>query len=187
MKGPEKLTAEFHSKHAAEIVKDLRRDPRTRVFALSIRSCIHKFFHLRSVRIMLRGLDIFGAVLIRTKVGAHLVYALIPGARPLLCSNCLNDTGLRLDAEASGIANALACPNCGSRTGRRLTKYLVDYLLFRFFVRGSVVRRKYGAAPWLQFNTHHFRKGDYVPPKWLQRDLDLLSRAGGVGVFHYGT
>lgn len=181
-----KSPTDFHGKHADEILKDLRKDPRTKAFASSIQSRIHAFLHLRSVRTVFRGLDIFGAVLIRTKLGAFLVYTLIPGARPLLCSNCLNDTGLRFDAEASGIVNAIACPNCGSRTGKRLTKYLIDYLIFRFFVRGSVVRRKYGAAPWLQFNTHHFRKGDYVPPKWLQRDLDLLSQAGGVGVFHYG-
>jgi hypothetical protein len=147
---------------------------------------IRQFWRARPVHRALRALDILGAVLIRTKLGAHFVYMMVPDARPLLCSNCFNDTGLRLDAEASGIVNALPCPNCGSRTGKRLTKHLIEYLIFRFFVRGSVVRRKYGAAPWLQFNTHHFRKGDYHPPKWLQHDLDLLSEAGGVGVFHYG-
>jgi hypothetical protein len=151
-----------------------------------VRTLIRKFLSLRPVRRVLRGLDMVGAVLIRTRLGAHVVYTLIPGARPLLCSNCLNDTGLRLDAEESGIVNALACSNCGSRTGKRLTKYLIDYLIYRFFVRGSLRRHKYGGSPWLQFNKHHFRNSTYCPPEWLQHDLDLLSESGGVGIFHYG-
>lgn len=173
-------------KHSKELLKDLRKDPRTKALASSFRSRMRSLFHLPLVRRTLRGLDIVGAVLIRTKLGARLLYMFIPGARPLLCSNCLNDTGLRLDAEASGIVNALPCPNCSSRTGKRLTKYLIDYLIHRFFVRGSVIRHKYGATPWLQVNTYHFRKGTYHPPEWLQRDLDLLCDACGVGVFHYG-
>jgi hypothetical protein len=177
---------DFPSQHSKEILKDLRKDPRTKALSSSLGSRVRGLFQLRPVRRALRALDIVGSILIRTKLGARLVYMLLPGARPLLCSNCLNDTGLRLDAEASGIVNALPCPNCGSRTGKRLTKYLIEYLIYRFFVRGSVIRYRYGASPRLQVNTHHFRKGTYCPPEWLQHDLHLLSEAGHVGVFHYG-
>jgi hypothetical protein len=174
------------SAHAKEIRKDFLKYPGAKALTSSRKYRLGQFWRLRAVSKLLRALDVVGAVLIRTKLGAWFVYMIIPGARPLLCSNCFTDTGLRMDAEASGIVNALPCPNCGSRTGKRLTKHLIDYLIFRFFVRGSVARNRYGAAPLLQFNTHHFRKSDYHPPKWLQRDLDLLSEAGGVGVFHYG-
>jgi hypothetical protein len=146
----------------------------------------HRLLSLRPVRQFLRALDVIGAVLIRTRLGAYFVYALLPSARPVLCSNCLNDTGLRFDAEAAGIANALPCPNCGSRSGKRLTRHLIEYLMSRFFVRGSVIRFEYGGAPWLQFNAHHFRTGTYGAPAWLEGDLKLLSEAIGVGVFHYG-
>lgn len=145
-----------------------------------------QFLSLRIVQKVLRVFDALGAVLIRTQLGAGIVCGLIPSARPVLCSNCFRDTGLRFDAEASGIVNALACPNCGSRSGRRLTRYLIGYLMSRFFVRGSIIRYTYGGAPWLQFNTHHFRKGTYSAPVWLENDLKLLSEAIGVGVFHYG-
>ena len=152
----------------------------------TIRRRMQKFWSLRAVRRILRALDVVAAVLIRTTPGAYLVYTIVPGAKPLLCSNCLKDVGLRFDAVAAGIVCALPCPRCGSKTGKPLTKYLVDYLIFRFFVRGSVVRHRYGSAPWLQYNTQHFRAGDYQPPPWLQSDLQLLSETGGVGVFHYG-
>jgi len=186
VRNPEDSSDDYHEKHAAGVQRDLRQHPATSAIVSSWRYQLRSIFLLRPIRRVLRGLDVIGGVLIRTKLGAHFVYMLIPGARPPLCSNCLTDTGLRLDAEACGIVNALPCPNCASRVGKRLTKQLIDYLTYRFFVRGSVIKYQYGAAPGLQFNTHKFRKGDYRPSKWLERDLNLLSEAGGFGVFHYG-
>lgn len=154
--------------------------------ASSARTLRQKVLSQPAVRRALRALDAVGAVLIRTTLGARLVYLILPGARPLLCSDCMTDMGLRLDAEASGIVCALPCPSCGSRSGKKLTKELIEYLLFRFFVRGSVIRSRYGSAPWLQFNSQHFRQDDYVPPAWLQNDLRLLTENARVGVFHYG-
>jgi hypothetical protein len=152
----------------------------------SVRLTLRTVLSLPAARRALRALDIFGSLLIRTTVGAWLVYLIVPGAKPVLCSDCLTDVGLRLDAEAAGIISALPCPNCGSRSGKRLTRHLLDYLLFRFFVRGSVIRGKYGSAPWLQFNRQHFGRGDYDPPEWLRNDLRLLTDRAGVGVFQYG-
>jgi hypothetical protein len=110
----------------------------------------------------------------------------VPASRPVLCSECFSDHGLRLDASRLGITNAIPCRNCGSRQGRKLTRYLVTVLASQFFVRGSVHRARYGSAPMVQFNDLRYRKGDYVGPTWMARDLELISDAALIGFFHYG-
>jgi hypothetical protein len=64
-----------------------------------------------------------------------------------LCSDCFQDRGLHLDAKQIGVADDSTCPSCGSSTGRKLNPELIKELAYRFFVRGTLNRRDYGAAP----------------------------------------
>jgi RES domain len=138
------------------------------------------------IRAIVSALDLVGGLAIRTKVGAWLVGALIPGARPVLCSECFTDHGLSLDAARVGIDHAHPCPSCGSRTGKKLTPFLLESLAHRFFVRGSLLRLPYGGAPSLQFNEMQYRQGSYVGPKWLAKDVAQINEAAKIGIFHYG-
>jgi hypothetical protein len=127
-----------------------------------------------------------GGLAITTRVGARFVGLIIPGSRPVLCSACFTDYGLRLDANRIGIPHALPCPNCGVQGTKKLTPYLVRVLASQFFVRGSVHRSTYGSAPLVQFNEARFQKGDYHGPDWLKKDIALISEKGQIGFFHYG-
>ena len=102
----------------------------------------------------------------------------------LLCSNCFEDQGLKLDAQRLGKEATSYCPNCGSADGAKLTAELIKSLAYRFFVRGTMIRTEYGGAPHLQFNFEH--RTDIRPPRWLENDLRLLERAIHAGIFWYG-
>lgn len=101
-----------------------------------------------------------------------------------LCSNCFQDQGLRLDAEKIGIINESACTNCGATTGRKLDRQVLKLLADRFFVWGTTIRLKYGAAPVIQFNQH--QSTSISGPSWLMADANLIGQALGVGFFYYG-
>lgn len=107
-------------------------------------------------------------------------------SEPILCSNCFTDEGLRIDAAKHGFEQQGECPNCKSSEGRKLTKEHIKGLAWRFFVGGTTIRLKYGAAPAIQFNEYHYGKSDIVPSPWLENDIQLLEDAAKVGFFHYG-
>lgn len=106
------------------------------------------------------------------------------GNEVVLCSNCFHDQGLRLDSFKIGIETDSICPNCGSKDGRKLGKDLTARLAHRFFVRGTIHRTHFGAAPIIQFNEHQRTSISAAP--WFEPDLRLLEKAIGVGFFHYG-
>jgi hypothetical protein len=101
-----------------------------------------------------------------------------------LCSDCVRDQGLHLDAEQIGIVENSACPNCGSEVGKKLDRKLVKILSQRFFVRGTLIRCDYGAAPVVVFNEHQSTCIRLSP--WLEADLHLIEDAIRVGFFYYG-
>jgi RES domain len=101
-----------------------------------------------------------------------------------LCSDCFRDQGLHLDAKQIGIADDSACPSCGSRTGKKLNPDLIKKLAHRFFVRGTLSRCDYGAAPLVVFNEHQSTCISTSP--WFEVDLRLIEKAIGVGFFYYG-
>jgi len=102
----------------------------------------------------------------------------------VLCSECFQDQGLTLDADQIGIDDHRPCKNCGAKTGRKLTRELVETLAHRFFVWGTMERFLYGAAPLVQFNDQRSSEIDVSP--WLEPDLRLIERIIGVGFFYYG-
>lgn len=103
---------------------------------------------------------------------------------PIACSACFTDRGLCLDAEQLGLEETGACPNCGVRDGKKLTKIILGELAYRFFVWGSLQNCEYGAAPLVQFNIH--RKTDICVSQWLVPDVKLFERLLGIGFFLYG-
>lgn len=104
----------------------------------------------------------------------------------LLCSACFEDHGLSLDAHSLGMKTDAPCPHCSSPTGRKLDCDSLLALADTFFVRGTLVRAEYGAAPVLQFNEYHHRKTEIEVNERLLRDANRLGEAAGVGFFHYG-
>lgn len=104
----------------------------------------------------------------------------------LLCSNCFVDEGLRINAFKLGLEREGDCPNCQSASGRKLTKSDIQKLAWRFFVSGTTIRCKYGAAPVIQFNEQHYGKSTISPSIWLKKDVQLIEIAAKIGFFHYG-
>lgn len=106
--------------------------------------------------------------------------------KPLLCSDCFVDEGLRIDANKHGLDQQGDCPNCNSSKGRKLTKKHIESIAGRFFVRGTTIRCEYGAAPVIQCNEYHYGKSDISPSPWLKNDIKLIEDATKLGFFHYG-
>jgi hypothetical protein len=102
----------------------------------------------------------------------------------ILCSQCFQNQGLRLDAEKIGMDDSAPCKNCGSRVGRKLNSPSIAALAHRFFVRGTFHVCDYGAAPIVQFNEH--RATDINMSPWFEADLHLIEKAIRVGFFYYG-
>jgi hypothetical protein len=103
----------------------------------------------------------------------------------LLCSDCFKDQGLRLDASSIGTErNNVRCSECGSYLGKKLTARQIEVLAYRYFVRGSLCRVEYGAAPVIQFNKSQTTEIHISP--WLADDVRLLEKTIGIGLFYYG-
>lgn len=164
------------------IEKRNRRQPMPKKVRRVIQWALSKTF----VRKILHALDMAGGIAIRTRIGAYIVGTLIPGSRPVLCSDCFTDHGLALDAARIGIPNALPCPNCGAQNSKKLTVYLLHVLASQFFVRGSVIRQRYGAAPFIQFNEQHYRQDNFDASPSLRRDAELIGEKARIGFFDYG-
>lgn len=108
-----------------------------------------------------------------------------PDDKLILCSECFQNHGLKLDARYLGVNNPNPCPNCGSTSGRKLSRWILGGLTKRFFHWGTMVRCEYGAAPVVVFN--EVRDTDLDPPlPWLDTDMRLIEKTLGVGFFNYG-
>ena len=99
-------------------------------------------------------------------------------SKAVLCSNCFQDEGLKLDSYIIGIDNKTKCPNCSSENGHKLTKELVQKLVYRFFVRGTIEKCEYGGFPLIQFNEQHFKNSDIDVSPWLSEDIKLIEKEG---------
>lgn len=149
-----------------------------RIFYRYLRRRIYRALHF---------LDVVGKYAIRTRLGAILICNLVHSYRPLICTNCLSNHGLRLNAERVAVPLALSCPHCGERDTKKLTHHLIQHLARQFFERGSMWRPKqgYGDAPLIAFNEMQPREGDYEGDESLRDDVALLSEKGRIRFFHY--
>jgi hypothetical protein len=102
----------------------------------------------------------------------------------VLCSDCFQDPGLRMDAEGLGVATDGTCPVCRSEKGKKLDVERFAALARGSFVWGTMLRCDYGAAPVVQFNEH--QETSIGAPPWLEPDLRRIEKATGFGFFHYG-
>lgn len=105
--------------------------------------------------------------------------------KPILCSDCFKDEGLRLDSFKIGILSEETCPYCKSTKGNKLNSKLVTKLAHNFFVRGTLQREEYGASPIIQFNQKN--EGDDLDvTNDLKIDVQLLEKSIGIKFFYYG-
>ncbi len=101
----------------------------------------------------------------------------------LLCANCFNDEGLRIDAQRIGEENNSICSNCTSNKGNKLDADNAMILAGRFFVRGTYHKTEYGGAPIIEMNA--MRKTEIIFNGNLDKDSRLLSEKTGFGFFYY--
>ncbi|MGI2124401.1 RES family NAD+ phosphorylase [Shewanella baltica] len=120
------------------------------------------------------------------KRGINMTELQTDNSNMLLCSNCFEDEGLRIDADKIGHESLDECPNCKSKIGKKLSKDLIRGLAWRFFVSGTTIRCNYGAAPVIQTNEHHYGKSNICPSPWLENDIKLIEDTARIGFFHYG-
>jgi len=104
--------------------------------------------------------------------------------KPVLCSKCFKNEGLKLDAKKIGKENNDKCPNCGLNDGAKLDQELTARLAHRFFVRGSFNKTNFGGAPVIQFNQRQETSIDVSNS--LQKDIHLFENTIDVGFFYYG-
>jgi len=104
--------------------------------------------------------------------------------KQILCSECFNDQGLKLLAEKIGFEDNKKCSNCNKINGFKLTTEQTEFLAYRFFVVGSILKPEYGATPLIQFNEH--KKTDIQFADTLKKDVNLFEKNLGIGFFHYG-
>jgi hypothetical protein len=101
-----------------------------------------------------------------------------------LCSNCFSDAGLKIDANRLGIDNTNSCSNCNSITGKKLTTELIETLAYNFFVKGTINKTKYGAAPIIQANFEATTDIEVSPS--LTKDVKLFENTANIRFFYYG-
>ncbi len=103
---------------------------------------------------------------------------------PIICSGCFKNYGLRLEAEKLGFYSKNVCTLCGSVGCKKLNNILLEKLAFNFFVRGTIHKLEYGAAPSIQFNKYQITGIKF--DNELDIDIKIFERQLGVGFFDYG-
>lgn len=102
----------------------------------------------------------------------------------LMCSKCFKDEGLKQTAERIGINNNNICKNCNQTDGKKLNERLLSQLVFYFFVKGSLYKVDYGAAPIIQYNDLRDCEIEFFDD--LKLDVDMISKYIKLGLFLYG-
>jgi len=108
----------------------------------------------------------------------------IESITPIICSGCFKNYGLRLEAEKIGFYSNNICSLCGSTKYRKLNNFLLEKLAFSFFVRGTIHKTDYGAAPLIQFNEYQITGVKFDSE--LDIDIKIFERQLGIGFFDYG-
>lgn len=106
-------------------------------------------------------------------------------AAVVACAECFENEGLRLDAAAIGREHPSVCPRCGTEGGAKLTRRLLAGLAQSFFVKGSLHRTEFGAAPLIMFNDKRSTDMETCPG-WPSGDAALFEEILKIGFFWYG-
>lgn len=119
---------------------------------------------------------------------AKLVYVLKNNifSKHLLCSNCFNNHGLRVNAFIFGVSSKKPCSNCNTSHGKKLCRNKIIKLADMFFVQGTQVKLDYGGAPSIQFNQSRYGSSDNDFPEAFKKDMSIISEKAKIGFFHYG-
>lgn len=105
--------------------------------------------------------------------------------KPILCSNCFKDSGLRTMAKRMGATSALACPNCGSTDGVLLDEKQVEELCDNYFVNGSYNKTCFGSSPLLIMRKETHCNDTSVIDN-LHEDIHLIHAKTGLTADRYG-
>lgn len=106
--------------------------------------------------------------------------------RPLLCSNCLRDDGLRHTSESLGRKLKEPCHLCKSIGGVGLTKVHLDELIFKFFVEGTYQHGLGGYATVLKTSDKGGVSDSVSLMDNTRADWDKIHAAVGRNLFYYG-
>jgi hypothetical protein len=106
-------------------------------------------------------------------------------AEIVLCSNCFKNEGLKLSAVQSGEEVDGPCKNCGSESGRKLSRTVVRQIAYQFFVIGTIKRFEYGGCPMIQFNEQRYGDSDIEVSNFLRDDVVLIEETCKIGFFNY--
>jgi hypothetical protein len=83
------------------------------------------------------------------------VLAIFPGesaVQQVLCSECFENEGIRVEADGLGTPSRESCQNCGSTRGKKLDLEKLRRLAYRFFVQGTIPHGTGGYVPILQYD-----------------------------------
>lgn len=101
----------------------------------------------------------------------------------VLCSECLQDQGLKYEASLLGKDCDSECPCCGKTTGKKLTHEQVQMLCYSFFVSGTYTRTTFGGANVLNITKDDgFFENNFLFGSSLKKDMHLLHERMGIGV-----
>ena len=102
----------------------------------------------------------------------------------LLCSECFSNVGLKLDANRIGFDAQETCPNCFSKTGKKLSKIMILALSHSFFEKGTITKASFGGAPRFKFNEGEGNSNLEI--KDLENDIKLIEDKAHIHFFKYG-
>jgi len=100
------------------------------------------------------------------------------------CPSCFHDQGLKLLAEKTAFQMAGACPNCKTRSPKKIRLSELQWIAHTFFVWGTFQRAEYGGYPAVVFNERQTTSISFSD--WLSLDVKLIEQILGVGFFLYG-
>jgi hypothetical protein len=97
----------------------------------------------------------------------------------VLCSDCIANEGLRLEAIKLGTPSGARCPNCCSMQGAVLDKAACDDLIEKFFIDGTRSLGPFGVSPYMSgVGNEHDISFDVT----LQADFEKLLSVGSTGL-----
>lgn len=100
-----------------------------------------------------------------------------------ICSNCLKNEGLKIEALKIAWRKCEICELCGKTGGVEIDELNINEIMLNFYVHGSTILSVGGMAPVLQFNSY-----DHINPlteKSILADTELLKKIFGLSVFLY--